>query len=173
VVAVAAASLLIGCGGGSDAPTGGTPSARNTDERSALLAVARCMRTNGYPAFPDPVEDEHGGWGFPASAQDHRKAPAACTQLVRRAKSGGNRGEDAKQLSAADVAKARSFARCMREQGLADWPDPDASGTFNLPARFHTPNAKRLLLAQERACRQYMPGKGIRVTGPPQSQGGQ
>lgn len=168
---MAAASLLIGCGGGSGAAPRGDRSAGSTDGRAALLEVARCMRANGYPAFPDPVENDHGDWDFPASVPDQQKAPAACEQIVRRAKSRGGGGKGPKQFSAADLAKARSFAKCMREHGLADWPDPDAHGTFVLPTRLQPPNGKRLVVAQERACKQYMPGKGIQVAGA--AQGGQ
>jgi hypothetical protein len=55
----------------------------------------------------------------------------------------------------------------MREHGVADFPDPDERGRFNLPARLQPPNGPALLASQERACRQYMPKKGIAVTGGP------
>jgi hypothetical protein len=163
VVGVAAASLLTGCGGGSSPPAAGGGASRNTDERSALLTVARCMREHGYPSFPDPVVDAQGRWGFPDS--QNRKAPAACERIVRQVKSrvGRARGDRNGTVSAADISRARSFARCMREHGVADFPDPDARGTFNMPARLRPPNGASLLRAPERACKQYMPTKGIRV----------
>ena len=166
VVGVAAVSLLTGCGGGSGPPAGGGTASRNTDERSALLAVSRCMREHGYPSFPDPVERSQGGWAFPDSAPN-RKAPAACERIVRQAKSNGRATGDRKQVSAADVAKARSFARCMREHGVSDFPDPDAHGTFNMPVRLRPPNKASLLRGPEQKCKQYMPSKGIRVAGGP------
>ena len=163
---MAGASLLTGCGGGAGAASGGEGASRNTDERSAFLAVSRCMREHGSPNFPDPVVNSQGDWDFPASAQNSQEAPAACDQIVRQAKSLRKRTTgDRKQLSAADIAKARSFARCMREHGVADFPDPDAHGSFLMPARLQPPNGARLLRAPERECRQYMPSKGIRVAG--------
>jgi hypothetical protein len=168
VVGLAGASLLTGCGGGSGAPAGGGTASRNTDARAALLTISRCMREHGYPSFPDPVVDSHGVWGFPDSAQNRGKAPAACDRIVRQAKARiGRTGGDRKQLSAADVARARSFARCMREHGVSDFPDPDAHGTFIMPARLRPTNGASVLRAPERACRQYMPKKGIRVAGGP------
>jgi hypothetical protein len=167
VVGMAGASLLTGCGGGSGPPAGGGTASRNTDERAAFLAVSRCMREHGHSSFPDPVEDSQGHWNFPASGQNNQKAPAACEQIVRRAKSSNRNTGDRKQVSAADIAKARSFARCMREHGVSDFPDPDARGTFVMPARLQPPSAARLLRGPERACRQYMPSKGIRVAGGP------
>jgi hypothetical protein len=163
---MAAASLLTGCGGGSAAPSGRDSASRSTDVRAAFVAVSRCMREHGYPNFPDPVENSNGDWGFPESSQIPRRSPAACSQVARQAKTLGGRGKNA-QASAADIARARSFARCMREQGVADFPDPDARGSFNLPARLRPPNGPALLRAPEQACRQYMPKKGIAVTGGP------
>jgi len=32
--------------------------------------------------------------------------------------------------TAADVPKEREFAKCMRENGQPNWPDPKADGTF-------------------------------------------
>jgi hypothetical protein len=180
VAGVAAVLLLTGCGGGSGGPAGGGTAgggtagggtagggtaSRNTDERSAFLAVARCMREHGYPSFPDPVVDSQGHWNFPASGQDHQNAPAACEQVVRRAKSSHRNTGDRKQMSAADIARARSFARCMREHGVSDFPDPDASGGFLMPARLRPPNGAALLRGPERACRQYIPSKGIKDAG--------
>jgi hypothetical protein len=129
------------------------------------LEVARCMRAHGYPSFPDPVQDEQGRWRFPDSAPQTQRQPPACSQLARRAKSLLGGAKPAK-LSAAEMAKLRALARCMREQGLSDWPDPDAEGRFNLPTRLLPPNGPRLTAPYERACRQYMPSDGIRVGNP-------
>jgi hypothetical protein len=32
--------------------------------------------------------------------------------------------------SAADLAKLREFAQCIREHGIPEWPDPKADGSF-------------------------------------------
>jgi hypothetical protein len=36
-------------------PNGGAPPATNPAERGAALAFATCMRTHGFPGFPDPA----------------------------------------------------------------------------------------------------------------------
>jgi hypothetical protein len=87
--------------------------------------------------------------------------------MARQAKSQGRGTGDRKEMSAADVAKARSFARCMREHGVSDFPDPDARGRFSMPARLRPPNGASLLRGPERACRQYIPKKGIVIAGGP------
>jgi hypothetical protein len=163
VIGLAAVASLAGCGAGSDAPSS-SDSAR-PNPRDAFLEVARCMRAHGYPNFPDPVQDEQGRWMFPDTAPQTPRQPPACTQLARRAKSllGGPKRP---KLSAAEMTKLRSFARCMRQQGLSDWPDPDAKGAFQLPTRLLPPNGPRLAAPYERACKQYMPSNGIQVANP-------
>ena len=53
---------LAGCdaGGGAGAQASASTGAASRD---AYVAAARCMRDNGFPDFPDPVET-NGGWGF-------------------------------------------------------------------------------------------------------------
>jgi hypothetical protein len=124
------------------------------------------MRTHGYPSFPDPTQDEDGNWNFPESAGDAR-TPPACSTLARRAKSQLARSRvdpKGKPRSAADMAKLRAFARCMREHGLADWPDPDADGAFALPSRLQS--RQPLTRPAEQACRRYLPSGGIVVRSP-------
>jgi hypothetical protein len=158
ICGVAALSLLAGCGGDSGRQ-GGHDNAATTSERSALLAVARCMRAHGYPSFPDPIEFASGGWGFPASAPNPREGPAACDRAVRQ----GKQTETEGRVSAADMAKLRSYAQCMRREGVADWPDPDADGSFRLPTRLTGTNGKRPVQAQAEACQRYFPEGGINV----------
>jgi hypothetical protein len=154
---VAAVSLLAGCGGDSGGQTG-PDRASGTDERSALLQVARCMRAHGYPSFPDPIE-LNGAWGFPASAPNPQQRPAACERFVRQAK-----GDDG-PVSAADMAKLRSFAQCMHREGVADWPDPNPEGAFPLPTRLQGLTGKRLVAAPATACQRYIPeGLGGKLT---------
>ena len=153
--------LLAGCGGDSGGQAG-RESPAGTDERSALLQVARCMRAHGYPTFPDPIE-LNGAWGFPDSAPNPQQRPAACERFVRQAK-----GDDG-GTSAADMAKLRSFAQCMRREGVADWPDPDADGAFPLPTRLQGQTGKRLVAPHATACQRYIPeslGKKLTAAGP-------
>jgi hypothetical protein len=163
---IAAAALLSGCGGGSSSPPSRDSASRNTDVRAAFLAVSRCMREHGYPRFPDPVQNPEGDWTFPDSGQNPRQTPAACDQIARTAKTRGAGGKG-RHSSTADIALARGFARCMREHGVADFPDPDETGGFRMPARLRPPNGAAILRAPEQACRQYIPKKGVRVQGGP------
>jgi hypothetical protein len=163
---IAAAALLSGCGG-SSAPPSRDSASRNTDVRAALLGVSRCMREHGYPRFPDPVQNPQGDWTFPESSQIPRRGPTACDSIARSAKTLAGRGGKRRNVSAADIALARGFAKCMREHGVADFPDPDEKGGFRMPARLRPPNGTSILRGPEQSCRQYMPKKGVRVDGGP------
>jgi hypothetical protein len=161
----AAIALVAGCGGGSGG-AGGRPTASPTpNEAAAFLAVARCMRAHGYPNFPDPIQDpESGRWGWPESGVPRRTNSTACDPLVRQAKSLGRR-KDSEKVSAADMVKLRAYARCLRQQGVSDWPDPDSTGAFSLPARLSGENGMNLVRTQDRACKKYVPSNGkIRIT---------
>jgi hypothetical protein len=169
VVAVAAVTLPAGCGGGSGERSGGAGAAGTPDAASALREVARCYRAHGYPSFPDPTQDEDGNWNFPASAADGVRTPRACLTIARQAKHQLARSwvdPKGQPPSAADMAKLREFARCMREHGLADWPDPDEDGAFALPSRLQKPQGEPLVEPRERACRQYLPSRGYFVSTP-------
>jgi hypothetical protein len=51
----------------------------------------------------------------------------------------GSSSSDAPALSAADKAKAREFAKCMRKSGVVGRPDLNADGTFTVPERLAKP----------------------------------
>ena len=152
VIGVAAVLfLLAGCG----EPTSTTPTASQSpgthDQKSAYLQFAQCMRKNGQPNFPDPTQDANGDWGFPASA-GKPVAPAACEADYRQIRSVNK--SIANQGPRVDMQKLRDFAKCMRQHGLSDWPDPTADGLFPLPGRYAPPNGNQLIAAPLRACPQ-------------------
>jgi hypothetical protein len=166
VVVVTAVALPAGCGGSGD-PPGGASAASTPDAASALRAVARCYRANGYPSFPDPEQDEDGNWNFPESAASGVRMPPTCRALAMQAKAQMAQSDPkGKPASAADMAKLRAFARCMREHGLADWPDPDEDGAFPLPSRLQNPQGAPLTRPREAACKQYLPSRGFVVSTP-------
>jgi hypothetical protein len=110
------------------------------------------MRANGYPNFPDPVENGQGGWEIPESPDVPATIdPPACAELVRNAKQGT---EVANAPSAEDMAKLRQYASCMREHGAPNFPDPDSQGNFDLPPELRNDPARD---TAHEACKQYAP----------------
>jgi hypothetical protein len=158
VIGVAAVLfLLAGCSEDPSATPTATPSAGKTDQKSAYLQFAQCMRQNGQPNFPDPIKDDNGDWGFPASV-GKPVAPAACEAAYRQMRSVNE--SIAEQGSRVDMTKLRDFAKCMREHGLSDWPDPTPDGLFPLPGRYAPPNGNRLIAEPLRSCPQ---GAGVKI----------
>jgi hypothetical protein len=154
-VAATAMLALSACTGGrgssgpSPAP-GGPP--------AALVEAAKCMRANGLPQWPDPVRRPDGRWGWPDDAPEVT-APPACEELMRQGKSGQQPSR--RPLSAADMTLLRKWADCVRAHGIADWPDPDADGQFDPPARLRPLASNQELAAVSRACEALEPPGGI------------
>jgi hypothetical protein len=163
VAALAVIGALTACGSGGRATTGQrTPSgAASADTAAVAREAVRCIRAHGLPNFPDLVYDQQSGtWTIPAGTQKPPRSVAApCMSILDRLP--GKKRQ--RPLSAADIAKLRRLAQCLRQHGLADWPDPNAEGEFPLPARLRHLD-KRTMKPQLDACRQYFSGDGIRVT---------
>jgi hypothetical protein len=67
--------------------------------------------------------------------------------------------------SAADLAKLKAYAKCMREHGIPDFPDPKADGTFPIigtPLE-HEGKSERVLSAMD-ACKDVIDDKKIEVS---------
>jgi hypothetical protein len=93
------------------------------------LRYARCMRENGLPDYPDP---EVTGDNVRIRGIDKKTVDTAVlgrAQQACRAYQPVLTGADGAQKMAA----ARYEAQCMREHGVADFPDPDPDGHAELP----------------------------------------
>jgi hypothetical protein len=114
----------------STATGGGAASSRSTAQSaggSGPLAFAKCMRANGVPNFPDPSPG--GGFLFPP-AGINRAAPAfmAATAKCQKLMGGGPPGPGSTtHPSAQTLAKLVNIARCMRQHGVPEFPDPRTS----------------------------------------------
>src|SRR6266487_547445 len=81
---------------------------------------SQCMRDNGLPDYPDP--DADGQLRGPAHEQEgnpkFRAAQEKCRDLAP--------GSEHQKTDPASVEQMRKFSQCMRDNGLPDYPDPDA-----------------------------------------------
>jgi hypothetical protein len=92
----------------------------------------RCVRANGAQNLPDPQIASDGRPHFPSGTpQPPDRALRACQPIVNRLPP-SVRGDDEQTRSPADMQLLLRFARCMREYGLTDFPDPKADGIFRL-----------------------------------------
>jgi hypothetical protein len=126
VVAVAVA----GCGG-SNNPTTGADASSPHPEAAAAFKYSACMRQHGVPDFPDPVVRStpgHMSIGLkitPAEtgSPSFESAQKACNSILP-----APSPSQLAQQQHHELQGKLSFARCMREHGLAGFPDPTTQG---------------------------------------------
>ena len=98
---------------------------------AAWHRVVLCARTHGMPNLPDPQISADGKAIFPAGLEVPQETRRACRSLYDQLVPNGQNDTP----THAQLAALRGFARCMRNHGIADWPDPRPDGTFVPDAR--------------------------------------
>lgn len=154
---------LAGCaadqGGNGVATAGGTPaggasSAPAADPGADGLKFAQCMRANGMSWFKDPEPNQRGIRIAVPPGQDKTKVDAAmkaCKEFLP------NGGEPPK-MDAAQIARAREMSRCMRENGVPNFPDPGPNGEMRIDGRkLGTGPGQPDFDAAEKACARFQP----------------
>lgn len=133
LVTAISAVAIAACGG-----SGSKPSASSSPYGPAdsPVALSRCMRANGVSSFPDPTQGS-GGVGFNGlvvtagattmvvdgitfSGPALQRAQKACKAYLPP-------GGPPPALPASEKAAALANARCMREHGITNFPDPNFS----------------------------------------------
>jgi hypothetical protein len=125
----------------------------SSGNRGEALAYAQCMRKNGVPDFPDP--DAQGRLRGAGHEQQDNPQFRAATEACRELAPGG---EHEKLGDPAFVEQMREFSQCMRENGLPDFPDPDAQGRLRGPGHEQQDSPK--FRAAMEVCRGKLPGGG-------------
>jgi hypothetical protein len=132
VLAVSGCSGAAG-GGAAPPPAGGGSSVDGLTYHERLVQYTKCMRDNGVK-MDDPVLDADGNGGVTvqndpdADPATFKAAGAKCGPLLD-----GGDGES-EQMDPADVEALRKWAKCLRENGLADFPDPGPDGSIGQQA---------------------------------------
>ena len=147
--------LLAGCSasGGSGAAT--TTTSGQQAAAAVLREFVRCARANGMPNLPDLRLDSNGQVSVPEGTPDPPKSvERACRSIWERlpASASGEQGRPP-----ADMQALLRYARCMREHGVADFPDPEADGRFPLPPSMRSQGKTPAFLRANQACRQLNP----------------
>ena len=139
VVAPLLVLSLAGCGSGGSggnrpgqpAGGGGGPASPAADPAQRALQFAQCMRAHGVN-MPDPDPNNRGQIPLGGAGLDPQKVQEAA-QACREFSPIGN-GQSGTGTPSQKEARLK-FAKCMRENGVEDWPDPsDSQGpTMNGP----------------------------------------
>jgi hypothetical protein len=128
------ATVALGACGGTEEKSATPAPSKSADQINQLRAYAKCMRENGVD-MPDP--DGDGVLRAPAvkagSPIDKKMETASekCLPLLP-----ADVGGAPQKMTPEDLAKARALAKCMRENGVPEYPDPDPeTGAFALPEK--------------------------------------
>ena len=118
-----------GCSNGSaeNGNTGTASGNNNATTGDKTVKFAECMRENGVTEFPDPnasggdQEFVEGIETLDTSSAAWKKAIGACKDLQPAGLLGG-------KASPQQMSERLKFAQCMRDSGIADFPDPTKDG---------------------------------------------
>ena len=135
------------------APTASTSAAATRDE-DAPLKFSQCMREQGMTWFPDPQPGGGLQIKVPQST-DKAKFDAAMAACKQWAPDGGDRGPaDPQQLE-----QGRQMAQCMRDNGVPNFPDPQADGSIRLDGdKIGSGPGDPTFDKAEQACSKFRPG---------------
>jgi hypothetical protein len=123
----------------------------------AAVRYAQCIRSNGYAEFPDPAGD--GRLMLRLEAKDAPRfeaAQKACKDKLPPGLSAAEEGMTPERMQA-----LLGFARCVRNKGVKDFPDPSAAGVFELgnAVDMTTPQTRQAL----EACRESNPAGALQI----------
>jgi hypothetical protein len=112
-------------------PTASASGASNLSPKERALKFAQCMRDHGVPMEDpqfdgDKIQVQIGGPGAPVDKSKVEAAQEACKEW---APSGGPGGAKPDPQMLEDMRKQ---ARCMRDNGVENFPDPSTDGGIRI-----------------------------------------
>ena len=172
MVAAAIVTLSAGCGGtGSSVGTHASQSTvgsavnRTATARTKAVKFAECMRKNGVGAFPDPDASGASTIDAVANGSSLNTNSAAFKHALSACKDMEPAGFTGNQRSSQEQKAALEFARCIRDNGVRDFPDPGKTDplvdTNRIPSAAK-PGGLTLLNAAMRKCGEYAAAAGVR-----------
>ena len=154
-------AVLSGCSAAPGAASAATSTTAGQQDVAAIWReLVQCARKNGMPNLPDPVIGADGEPHFPGG--DPGDPPPSvernCRHIYDRLPAQADSGGNDEQRPPTDIPALLRFAACMREHGIADFPDPKPDGTFHLSGTSieRTGKSPRLIAAM-RACKHLNP----------------
>jgi hypothetical protein len=131
--------------------------------------LAQCFRSHGF-SIADPTVNADGTSSWSSSTGPTREVRKAEQAVGKDTCEAEYRAFPSQVLhpppTPAELHRLVLFARCMREHGVADWPDPNSRGAFPLNARLRglgkvgTKNAVS-------GCDRHLPADGIAIADGP------
>jgi hypothetical protein len=148
---------------------GASSTAKKASDQEKMRKFAQCMRDNGVD-MKDPSGDGRveihasAGPGKGGPGKTDGKIQAAQKKCAHLMPNGGKPPKPKPE----ELAKMRAMSKCMRDNGISEFPDPDPDGGIKIQAGKGTgidPGSQRFKNAQK-ACSKYSPdgGKGPSTT---------
>lgn len=161
-------ALISSCG--ANAPAATSSGGNIATNVAQAVRFSQCMRANGVSGFPDPdasgaltIDGVANGSSVDTRSVVFQQAISACKNLEPSGFTGHTR-------TAQQQEAALQFARCVRDNGVPDFPDPTADGplidTTRIPSLAgKDPRSDPGFTAATQKCRGFASAAG--VTGGP------
>ena len=163
----ALAMVALWCAGCSGAPAASRADNGGSSVNAAheqAVKFAACMRGNGVSQFPDPdasgtftIDAIANGSSIDTSSPTFTRAITACRDLEPPGFTGGTRTPEQQQA-------ALTFAQCIRDHGVRDFPDPAIDepliDTTRIPST-DTPGGMTILHAAMQECAGLAQAAGV------------
>jgi hypothetical protein len=112
------------------------------------------MRDNGMTWFQDPEPGQRGIRISVPQGQDRAKVDAAMAACKKFLPNGG----EPPKMDAAAIEQARQMSKCMRENGVPNFPDPGPNGEMRIDGnKLGTGPGEPAFDAAEKACARFRP----------------
>jgi hypothetical protein len=148
--------VLAACGGSDDSPGGSSAATAAGKDNNQYVKFAQCMRRNGVPQWPDPVDGDKfrmrataGPGSVDPNSPEFKNASQKCRSLAPP-------GWGGSRQNPADQAGMLKFSQCMRKNGVPNFPDPQG-GTLPSFGKDVNPDSPQFKNAQK-ACQNLAPG---------------
>ncbi|MEO3786203.1 hypothetical protein ABGB12_22980 [Actinocorallia sp. B10E7] len=147
---------LTGCGADTDETASPGAGDGGTSQNDRAVEYARCMRENGVPAFPDPVDGRFmikggPGQGLDPQSEAFKSAQEKCKEWEPPGMTGNGGGQAQEQML--------EYVSCMRKNGVPKFPDPEGGRLRLSPDMGVDPESPAFKQAEE-ACKDLLPGGG-------------
>jgi hypothetical protein len=141
-----------GCGANASSGTGTAGSSAAGDRQPAAhdkaVKFAECIRAHGVGDFPDPNAKNDFEYGVSVTPAVWQRATTACKDLQPP-------GTLSSKRTPKQQAASLEFARCIRDHGVKDFPDPvngePLVDTYKIPSS-NRPGGMTILNAAMHAC---------------------
>ena len=157
-------ALVSACGSSAPVATGSAGAGSATTAHEQAVKFAACMRSNGVGAVPDPSGS--GGFTIDAVVNGSSLDPnaPAFKQAIGACKSLEPAGFTGAKVTPQEAAARLKFARCIRANGVPDFPDPSPNGplvdTNRIPSASQ-PGGMSALHAAMQQCRDVAAAAGV------------